>query len=130
MSKILLIDDDDLFRHYLATLLQRSGFHVRAVSSGAGVLDIMAAERFDAVVTDLFMPEVDGIEVVISVKRQFPRIPIVGVTGDRSDGIENPCIAAMIRLGAAGVLRKPVDKKELLSLLNRVIETPSGDQGG
>lgn len=127
MAKILLIDDDDLFRQYMTTLLQRSGYHVRALSGGAGLLDIMAAESFDAVVTDLFMPDVDGIEIVMSVRRQFPRIPVIGVTGDRADSVENPCVAAMIRLGAAGVLRKPIDRRELMTLLTHVIDMPRGD---
>ena len=122
MPKILLIDDDDLFRHYMATLLQRSGFEVRALSGGGNVLDVMAAESFDAVVTDLFMPDFDGIEIVIAAKRRFPGIPIIGMAGGVSSGVDNPCMAAMIRLGAAGVLRKPIDRHELLTLLNRVLE--------
>ena len=122
MSKILVIDNDDLFRQYLTMLLQRAGFEVRSLPDGAGVLDILAAERFDAVVTDLFMPEVDGIEVVINTRRQFPGLPVIGVTGARSDGVDNPCIEAMVRLGAVGVLRKPIDQHELLTILNRVVE--------
>lgn len=128
MPKILLIDDDELFRQYLTTLLQRSGFQVRALPGGAGLLDIMAAESFDAVVTDLFMPEVDGIEIVISVRRQFPHIPVIGVTGERADNVDNPCIAAMIRLGAAAVIRKPVDQRELLTLLSRLLEIPISER--
>jgi len=122
MPRILVIDNDDLFRQYLTMLLQRAGFEVRALSDGSGFLDEMSAAPFDAVVTDLFMPEVDGIEVVMTARRHFPGLPIIGVTGARSDGVDNPCIEAMIRLGAAGVLRKPFDQHELLTLLNRVLE--------
>jgi len=122
MRKILVIDNDDLFRHYLTVLLQRAGFEVRALTDGSGFLEAMNEERFDAVVTDLFMPEVDGIEVVINANRKFPGLPVIGVTAARSDGVDNPCIAAMIRLGAVGVLRKPVDRIELLTILHRVLE--------
>jgi CheY-like chemotaxis protein len=125
MSKILVIDNDDLFRQYLSVILRRAGYEVRALSDGAGFLDAMKEETFDAVVTDLFMPEVDGIEVVINANRQFPGLPVIGVTGARTDGVDNPCIAAMIRLGAVGVLRKPVDKVELLTILQRVLDRPS-----
>ena len=49
-------------------------------------------------------------------------MPVIGITGARTDGVDNPCIAAMLRLGAVGVLRKPVDKVELVTMLNRVLD--------
>jgi len=122
MAKILLIDDDELFRQYVATLLERSGFQVRQLANATGLAEVLDANGLDAIITDLFMPEVDGIEVVIKAKRRRPDLPVIGVTGARTDGVDNPCIAAMIRLGASGVLRKPVDQHELLILLNRVLD--------
>jgi DNA-binding NtrC family response regulator len=119
MAKILLIDDDELFRQYVATLLERSGFQVRQLADATSLSEVLEANGFDAIVTDLFMPEVDGIEVVIKAKRTRPGLPIIGVTGARSD---DPCIVAMIRLGAAGVLHKPIDEHELLILLKRVLD--------
>ena len=72
MPKILVIDNDDLFRQYLTVVLRRAGYEVRSLSDGAGFLGAMKEEAFDAVVTDLFMPEVDGIEVVINANRMYP----------------------------------------------------------
>jgi|SRR6185437_13311767 len=119
MPKILVIDDDELFRSYVAMLLRRSGFQVRELASATDLADVLDSNGFDAIITDLFMPEVDGIEVVIKTKRRRPDVPIIGVTGARSD---DPCIVAMIRLGAVGVLHKPIDQHELLTILNSVLE--------
>lgn len=121
MRKILVIDDDEHFRHYVATLLERSGFQVQQLASATGLADALNANGFDAIITDLFMPEVDGIEVVINAKRKRPGLPVIGVTAARTDGVDNPCIEAMIRLGAVGVLRKPIDQHELLTILSRVL---------
>lgn len=121
MSTILVIDDDDLFRQFVTVLLERAGFMVKALSGGAGLGEILKASRVDAILTDLFMPDVDGIEVLLTVKREAPHIPVVGMTGERSDGMDNPCATAMIRLGAAAMIRKPIEHNELVSLLGRVI---------
>lgn len=121
MSTILVIEDDDLFRQFVTALLERAGFTVNARSGGAGLADILQSSTVDAVLTDLFMPDVDGIEVLLTVKRVAPHIPVIGMTGERTDGMDNPCATAMIRLGAAAMIRKPIDRNELLSLLERVI---------
>lgn len=130
MPNILVIEDDEPFRQYLATFLVRSGFRVKTLPNGAGLAETMASARFDAVVTDLFMPDVDGIETVLAVRRRFPKVPIVGMTGVA----DNPCVAAMIRLGAATVLRKPIDQRELLAILYRLLGRgsylPPGIPGG
>ena len=124
MPKILVVDDDELTRHYLATLLQRGGYEACAVE-GRGALALLAEEPDVAgVVTDLYMPGVDGIEIVMALKRRFPRIPIVGMTGGRSV-MDEPCIAAMIRLGAAAVLRKPIEREELFGILGRLVGAPA-----
>lgn len=121
MSNILVIDDDDLFRQFLTVLLERSGFTASALSSGARLAETLKSSPVDVIVTDLFMPDVDGIEILLTAKREAPEIPVIGMTGGRSDGMENPCIAAMVRLGAAAVIRKPIDRNELVSLLYRLL---------
>lgn len=121
MSTILVIDDDDLFRQFLGVLLERAGFAVSMLAGGARLGETLRSEPIDVIVTDLFMPDVDGIEILLTAKREAPGIPVIGMTGGRSDGMENPCIAAMVRLGAAAVIRKPIDRHELLSLLYRLL---------
>lgn len=125
MPKILVIDDDELIRQYLSTLLERGGFEARAVDGRAALAVATGDDGFDAIITDLYMPEVDGIEIVIAVKRKLPDVPIIGITGGRSSP-DDPCVVAMTRLGAAAVLRKPIDRQELFGLLGRVLKKKDG----
>ena len=61
MIRILLAEDDDSMRHYLCRALERSGYEVIAVDRGTAALPLIAQERFDLLLTDIVMPEMDGI---------------------------------------------------------------------
>jgi CheY-like chemotaxis protein len=121
MPKILIAEDDDLVRQYLATLLERGGFEVCAVD-GRIALSLVKAERehFDAVITDLYMPDVDGIEIVMALRGKTRRVPVIGITAGGT-AADDPCVVAMRRLGAAAVLQKPIDQHELFVVLSRVL---------
>ena len=118
MPRILVLDDDDLFRHYLTALLERAGYEVRPLQNGVGVERAMARERFDAVVTDLYMPHSDGLETLRLVKGLSPSLPVIGI----SSGIPNdPCARAMSVMGAEIVLTKPLDEAAFLAALHRAM---------
>jgi two-component system chemotaxis response regulator CheY len=120
MPRILVIDSDELFRQYLAALLRREGYRTHAPSNGAEMRSALAAGQYDAVVTELYMPDIDGIEVVRVVKSRFPTVAVVGVIGG-SLGPADPSQKAMLALGAAAVLTKPIDPDSLLAVLHRAL---------
>src|SRR5258708_30242591 len=94
MPKILIIDDDEMIRQYLSALLERAGFETRAVDGREALQVATDDDGFDAIITDLYMPEVDGIEILIAVRRTMPYIPIIGITGGRS-AAPDPCDVAV-----------------------------------
>jgi CheY-like chemotaxis protein len=118
MPTILVLDDDDLFRQYLAELLERAGYTVQALRNGTGVEHAMKRTEFDAVVTDLYMPQSDGLETLRQVKRLSPNLPVIGITSRDED---DPCARAMKVMGAELVLTKPLDEPALLAALQRAI---------
>ena len=120
MPKILVVDSDELFRQYLAALLRRAGYRTHAPSSSAEMRSVLAAGQYDAVVTELYMPDIDGIEVVRVVKSHFPTIPVIGVTGGTL-GPADPSQKAMLVFGAAAVLTKPIDPDSFLAVLHRAL---------
>lgn len=120
MPKILLLDDDALFRQYLTALLKRAGYDVHAYSNGLESLKLIEVERFDAVITDLYMPHVDGIEIVCAVKRHSPSIPVIGISGGPM-GSRDPCRTAMTVLGAQAMLTKPIDATAFFAVLRHAI---------
>lgn len=121
MPKILVIDNDELFRQYLAALLRRAGYLTHAPSGSGEMRSVLAAGDYDAVVSELYMPDIDGLEVVRVVKSHFPTAPVIGVTGG-SLGPTDPSRKAMLAFGAAAVLTKPIDPDSLLAVLRRTLD--------
>jgi DNA-binding NtrC family response regulator len=117
MPHILIIDDDESYRDYLTALLARSGHTVRALPHAKQLRRIIETERFDVVITDLYMPEVDGIEILLGIREVVPAMPVIGITGGYA-----LCSRAMEALGADAVLQKPLDVDELQAALQRALD--------
>ncbi len=115
---VLIVDDDVVAARSLVELLESVGFEGAAARSGQEALDRMAQERFDAVVTDLNMPDIGGIELCERLLEQRPGIPVIVVTAFSS--LES-AIAA-IRVGAYDFIPKPVDIDTLTHALKRAAE--------
>jgi len=121
VPKILVIDDDKDFRHYLVTLLERAGYEVLTLQDGGRAKFTLTAERVDAVVTDLYMPNADGIEIVNLVRQSALAVPVIGISGSGL-GTRDPCVEAMKVLGAKAVLMKPLDVAAFLSAVGDAIQ--------
>ena len=87
MPRLLLIDDDDLVRAVLATALTRAGHAVVQAGDGRQGVRLFAAEPADLVITDLVMPDREGLEVITELRRGWPEVPIIAMSGGlpRSD---------------------------------------------
>jgi DNA-binding NtrC family response regulator len=116
LRHILVIDDDALFCDSLATTLRRAGYAVTARNDARDLDMLLAAESFYAIVTDLYMPECDGIEVLLRVRAASRGTRLIGISGAGLD-MDSVCFRAMKALGAVGVLEKPLDRGALLALL-------------
>jgi CheY-like chemotaxis protein len=119
MPRILVIDDNDDIRSMLELLLRREGFDVAAAHHGEEALALFAERPADIVITDLFMPERDGIETIVALRDRYPDAKIIAMSGWQSQ--RGPDYLAVAReIGAAGTLRKPFQPHELLRLVRRV----------
>jgi len=123
MPKFLAIDDDEVFRKYLATLLSRTGYEVRSLPNDSLAAAVIESEHVDAVISDLYMPNVDDLEILSYVKRRHPGIPVIGISiSGESLGPSDPCSRAMTELGADAVLSKPLDDASLLAIVRGSID--------
>ncbi len=119
MPRILVVDDNDDIRSMLELLLRREGFDVAAARDGEEALARFAERAADIVITDLFMPERDGIETIVALRERYPNAKIIAMSGWQSQ--RGPDYLAVAReIGAAGTLRKPFEPRELLRLVRRV----------
>ena len=109
-GKVLLVDDEEQFLDALSQRLEARGLKVDAVTSGEDALNQVEDRNFDAIIVDLAMPGIDGIETLKRIKAKRPDLEIIILTGHATvkSGIE------AMKLGADDFLEKPVDLNELM----------------
>lgn len=117
-KRILLVDDEPNVVKSCARMLELEGFAVEGVTDGKEALDLYRRESFDLVLTDLKMPDVDGLEVLTTVKRLNPNAAVVIFT---AYGTKESVVEAL-RLGAREFLEKPLDTKTLIATVRRILD--------
>ena len=118
MTSVLVVDDDPAMGAMLLSSLERRGYQVRVSHSGSEALELLAAESVDAVVTDLRMKGLDGIQLCERLLTNYPKLPVVVMT---AFGSMDAAVAAM-RAGAADFLAKPFKPDALNLILERIVE--------
>lgn len=122
MAKLLVIEDDELVRTTIKWILERAGHEVFELNNGIGALSMHREIGIDAVVTDLDMPEQDGIETIIELKKEKQSLPIIAISGSGSNG-ERPYLKKAKNSGADYILSKPFRLHELLGHVGSSIES-------
>lgn len=117
MIRILLAEDDQVMREYLTRALERSGYAVTAVDRGTEALPLLKSEHFDLLLTDIVMPEMDGIELAQKAGEVRPELKIMFITG---------FAAVTLKAGKAvpnaRVLSKPFHLRDLVLEVDRMFE--------
>jgi DNA-binding NtrC family response regulator len=113
MAKILIIDDDDSMRSVLRMGLETAGHLVFEAANGTEGLRQIEAGGVEVVVTDLLMPEMDGIEVIFNVRKKYPSLKVIAISGGGQLPPEGYLKIAQ-RGGARRILMKPFKLEELL----------------
>jgi CheY-like chemotaxis protein len=119
MSMILLVDDDDQFRKMLGAMLRRDGHDVVEASDGKEGLRLYKENQVDIVVTDIVMPEKEGIELIIELRKEFPDVKIIAISGGGRIGPKGYLHLAE-SLGAVCVFEKPIERDEFLRAVNEL----------
>jgi signal transduction histidine kinase/DNA-binding response OmpR family regulator len=119
MKRLLIADDEPLIRRALADYLTAFGYATETAADGGLALDRLRGEDFDALLVDLRMPRVSGLDVIAALVVERPNLPIVVVSGT---GVLGDAVEAM-RLGAWDYISKPIiDMEELVVIVERVLE--------
>lgn len=116
-SRVLVIDDEDVVHASLRKILSRLGYGVEGVLSAREGLARLDDERFDLIITDLMMPQMNGIELLSELRRRGCSTPVLMITGYPTI---RTAVQAM-RLGAVDYVAKPFTRKELLSPVKRAL---------
>lgn len=125
---VLVIDDDPEVGTTTQWLLEEVGFIVSVVMNGQEGLHLQRAEPADVVVTDIYMPDKDGIETIADFREEFPHVPIVVITGG---GITRNADSLFVarELGVHEVLTKPFDPEKLIGAIREAARTAPRTNG-
>lgn len=117
-TRILVVDDEELFLKTIVERLESRGFDVKGVTDGKDCLDLMSRESFEVVVLDVKMAALSGLEVLKEIKEKWPTTEVVMLTGHASaeTGIEG------LKLGAFDYLIKPAPLQELVRKIYQAVE--------
>lgn len=120
MIRILLAEDDQVMREYLTRALERAGYAVAAVDRGTAAIPLLETEPFDLLLTDIVMPEMDGIELARRAAEMVPGLRVMFITGFAAVTLK-----AGREMPNARVLSKPFHLRDLVAEVDRVFEMGS-----
>jgi len=116
-ATIVIADDDPNIRDLLHATLTGSGYCVLAASNGRHAIELLRTERSRLLITDLFMPDQEGIETIVAAKKEFPGLRIVAMSGS----VGTPYLTVAKQVGAHAILKKPFDAAMVLEIIQRVL---------
>ncbi|KQU61766.1 response regulator [Sphingomonas sp. Leaf339] len=122
MIRILLAEDDQVMREYLARALERSGYRVTSVDRGTAAMPLLQTETFDLLLTDIVMPEMDGIELAQRASEIAPTMRVMFITGFAAVTLK-----AGQAMPNARILSKPFHLRELVMEVDRLFEQDSAN---
>lgn len=127
MARILIVDDDAMIRAIVVHTLKTAGHQVFSAANGKMGLWHFFAVQPDLIVTDLFMPEQEGLAVITKIRGQFPHIAILAISG--GSVASNAMLTVALQLGATATLTKPFDKETLLATVEKTLRMKPPQSG-
>ena len=122
MRHILIIDDEPQILRLLSLVLSKKGYRVSAADSGRRALELLGSGSVDLVLTDIFMPDMDGLEMVMHCRQHHGDVPIVAMSGGGHQPGNLDGLAVAREMGATAALAKPVDTVDLLDTVADLLE--------
>lgn len=120
MARILVTDDDTMLRSVVARTLAAAGHTIIEAANGSEAEAVLQDEPVDLVITDIIMPEMEGIELVRDLRRRWPDLHVIAMSGGGRTRTFAPLEAAA-QFGAELILRKPFRRDELLQAVNSLL---------
>jgi CheY-like chemotaxis protein len=119
--RVLIVDDNEDMRSFIKIVLEGAGFEAEVAADGQRALELQRKHPADVLITDVFMPEFDGIETMARFKSEFPQVKIIAMSGG-GQVARMDYLAVTSAMGAQAVLRKPFDAATLLKTLQGLAE--------
>ncbi len=121
MARILVVDDDEIMRTLLRKFLESDGHQVDEALDGEQAVRCYRENSFDIVITDIFMPEQDGFELIMELKMSFPKIKIIAISGGGQKLDKRLALRVTKMLGTVQQLEKPFTQEQILEAVHRLL---------
>lgn len=121
MTRILIVEDDEDIRDLVRDILEGEGYDVLVAGDGNVGSKLWREQAVDLVITDIVMPEKDGIETIAELRRHYPDVAVIAISGGGRVGPEHYLESAAL-LGAVSTLTKPFGRNDLLSEVRKALE--------
>ena len=119
MNSVLIIEDDEFVQNMLKQTFERAGYEVATASNGRVGIQLYQSKPFDVVITDLIMPDMEGIETIANLRRGDPNVKVIAISGGGRNSPDDYLHLAE-KLGAIKTFAKPVDRNELLKTVKQL----------
>jgi DNA-binding response OmpR family regulator len=123
MKRILVIDDDIDVRRCIRDILEQSGYTVAEAENGVVGMGIFRNNQADLVIVDLFMPEKEGIETIIELRKEYPDLKILAISGGIPGYGPDNFLNIAQKLGADSSLDKPFNMAQLLTMVDNLLSS-------
>ncbi|HEY0968868.1 MAG TPA: response regulator [Opitutaceae bacterium] len=121
----LVVDDEETLRRVISIVLEQAGHKVFTAGSGNEALAVLAREKVDLVISDIVMPETDGIELVREIRAKYPLMKIISMSGGGNYLTAALCLKLADQMGASGILSKPFTPAQLMESVEQALASPS-----
>jgi len=122
MAHVLVIEDNEDLRDVMRLMLERAGYSVALASDGEAGLRAQRARPADIVITDIFMPNQDGLETIAELRRDFPAAKVLAMSGGGTRVKGEGTLVTAREIGAHAILLKPFDNDDLLQAVRQIIQ--------
>jgi CheY-like chemotaxis protein len=121
MAHIMVVEDDVQFRQMLLDMLQQDGHHLASAGDGAQALKLLSTARTDLIITDILMPGMDGVELIMALSKQDDATPMIAISGGRRSITAEFNLDSAALLGVKATLAKPFSRADLRAAIAQAL---------
>jgi len=121
LTRILVVDDESEIRALVSRILKQAGYEVIEAADGNEGTRLFKENLPELLITDIIMPEKEGIETIMELRRDFPNVKIIAISGGGKSLARDTCLRFAKGLGATRTLAKPFSRQELLDAVQEVL---------
>ena len=117
MSKVLVVDDEVSVQNLILEMMTYEGYDVLKVGNVVDAIEVCKQENVILVITEIIMPDRNGLDLILEIKKEYPHISIIAMSGCGNETRQYDCLEVAKLVGVNNIIKKPFDMPELLQLV-------------